>query len=381
MNFDTLEDIRANSDLIRQVATGDTPTMPPTGVTWWWDRASLKEWLDAGLPGGSEVIDPLPVDDNKSTMAYEHAGSYLYKDHNAPETDRIFRIRPLSDEDTEVPDEHRVYLTKREDGTVVMTRQDRYDEETGTIRQDYSPAIPVLPSGGVVGAPDWYSTIQVRERHWSEATWREPDFETNLSEQWLVSTGGIEKLDNGVILPVQALKVVQSNLSTDVHTTWWFTKGLGVVRRQTDSPSLDYDREVVVEYNILEREDEPLRDPPYISYAMEEWFPFVGPYHTSERTDLDYGYQFDYQKIAVADGLTVPTATPTEPPLGPDPTQPVLAPTPSPTPFGYNPNPGTDGGGGNMSPSDPRISDLKADNFVDDQDLLIFLKHWHKSIP
>jgi hypothetical protein len=199
------------------------------------------------------------------------------------------------------------------------------------------------------------------------------------------------------MLPVTALKTVQTNLTTSEETSWWFAKGFGLVRTEKNLPSIGLARMHKTFYNIL-REDDPLRDPPLIRSASTEWFPFVGPdYFPAEgKTDysrMDYSYQFDYQEVASFDSSVViePTSTPL--PLPPDPTSTPVLPTPSATPVGFGrPSEGgiivptstpvgSGGGDGNYPPNDPRISNLMAeDDVVDEKDLLIFLQHWHRTV-
>lgn len=380
-NFDTLDRIRAQAKAIREAVLSDDPYMPPSGVAWWWDRDSLREWMDSGMPGGSEALEPIEKVRTRKSQSYQGSSFYLYKESNAPETDRVFRIRPNTSKDHRVPTERRYYFSKAPDGSVVLTRYDRHDADFGTRRFDYNPGIPVLLLAAGVGAPDWVSSVEVRERFWKGPTYKTPETESLTSENWRVSVKGIETVDNGVMLPVQGLKVVQSNLSKDMNHTWWFSREYGIVRRMTDFPSAEYDREAIVEYNILEREDDPLRDPPVITAANGDWFPFVGSRHTEEKPQLSYSYRGEYQEVALLDAAASPTPKPTEPPLGPDPTVPPVLPTPTFTPVPFSiPGTSTNPIPGEYSTADPRISDLMTDNIIDQKDLLIFLQHWHKSI-
>lgn len=392
VNFDTLEDIRRNEALIRDAVLGPDPYMPPLGTLWPWDLTNLQEWMDAGMPGGEEALVPVPVDTNRKSVAYQTSWFYFSQpldDWNVEGEDRDFNLRYLetkkvSNKDTIVPNNRRIYIRRRDDGTVMMVRQRWTIEGEGTRNFDYSPGIPILLNGGALNAPDWFSTVQVRERFWSRETWRTPDYENLFSEQWLVSVKGMETLDNGVMPPFNALKVLQSNLNTAVDTSWWFAKGYGVVRRETDEPSSEFDRTKTVEYTLF-RPNEPLREPPFIRSASMEYIPFVGPdYNAAQnRTESwrqDYEYQVDFQKIELVDAAQTeePTATPV--PLPPDPTATRVSPTPTFTPIGLGNPPGGGGGTGNYSINDPRISNLMVDDKIDQNDLLIFLKHWHKTI-
>jgi hypothetical protein len=348
--------------------------------------------MDAGMSGGSDALVAVEMDTNKESVAYQTSWFYFSQpvdDWTVEGDDRDFNLRYMetektSDKDTIVPDNRRIYIRRRDDGTVVVVRERWSTEGEGTRTLDYSPGIPILLNGGDLNAPDWFSTVQVRERFWSHETWRTPDYENLLSEQWLVSVQGIETLDNGVQMPLTALKVTQSNLTTSVDTSWWFSKGFGVVRRETDEPSADFDRVKTVEYTIFHA-NEPLEEPHFVRSASTEYIPFVGSdYDAAEnRTDSwrqDYEYQVDFQQIGMANATAPeePTATPV--PLPPDPTATPVLPTPTTTPIGLNPPPNTGGNPGTYAVTDPRISNLMVDDKIDQNDLLIFLKHWHKTI-
>ncbi|MCA9431390.1 MAG: hypothetical protein KC940_12840 [Candidatus Omnitrophica bacterium] len=407
-NFDTLDLIRNQADDIRAVTLGDYRFMPPLGVTWPWDRDNLREWMDAGMPGGGDSLNPVEVDSNEISLHYQTSNYYfsqpLSDDKTATEEKnfnyRYMRIQRKSEQDTMVPVEHHIYIRKAEDGTVSIEGERWKDEAERITKVDYNPHLPILLQGGSYSAPDWSSPVQIHERRWEDnRTWKAPIEESTRTENWKVSVGSIERLDNGVMLPVNALKVIQTNLDTSKEVDWWFAKGLGLVRKESNDPGLGSQRIRNVQYNIV-RDDDPLRDLPLIRSASTEWLPFVGPdYNPAEdRTEnhrMDYSYQFDFQQIGVFDSTVSMAPTATLEPLSEDPTATPILPTPTATPVGFGrPSEGEitapimtptrttgEGQGGTYPADDPRISNLMADDdIVDQKDLLIFLQHWHRSV-
>lgn len=377
INFDSIELIRENEARIRSSVLGADQRMPPNGVLWWWDRENLAEWLDAGMPGEGDSLTPVEVDRNRTSLYYQSASLYFSGPIEGFFNFRYMRFRPMSDDDDQVPPEHRLFVNRETDGTVVLLAQQWRDDLDATRRVEYSPGIPILLDGGESTGASWAESVHVTERFWSGWTGGEPDSEEIRTEDWSSTNVGEETIDNGIILPVTAFKTTQSNLTADVDYSWWFAKGLGVVRREVDRPSTEYDREVTIEYNVIDS-DRPLYDPPTIKAASDEWFPFVGPYHSSEGSDYDYGYQFDVQHVGITDGSIPPEATPTQLPLEPEPTFTPLRPTPKYTPVRGGdscPNPVF-----NYSPDDPRASDITQDDVIDGQDLLLLLRHWHSTV-
>ncbi len=406
-NFETLDLVREHANDIKDVAIGDFRFMPPMGITWPWDRDNLEEWINAGMPGAEDSLNPAPVVNSEKTLHFQKARLNFSRPLTDPLSEseepnffyRSMRFRPYSEKDTEVPEEYRFYLRVQQDGSVLIEKERHRDGRGGTRILEYTPHIPILFSHETEVGEPWLTDIQVYERHWVDGEGgRTYLFNGEYTERWGVGKLPVETIDNGVILPVEALKMVQTNFATSTTRNFWFTKGLGLTRMEIIESATEYEGVRTVFNNII-RESDPLRDPPIIQEASNEWLPLYGPDYNPEasRTEIyrmDYSYEFDYQQYAVVDSsLTIdPTSTPL--PLPEDPTPTPVLPEPTATPVGFgepdevptlvpttSPTPSKVEEPVHYSPEDPRISNLMADDdVVDEKDLLIFLQHWHKAI-
>jgi len=403
INFDSLPLIRRFAGLIRVVATGEDAYMPPAGVTWWWDRVSLKEWLDAGLPGSVDSLSSVPVNRKVISLAYTSG----YMGFSNPIEDvfnhRYFGFYPDHIEDfTGTITERYADIVRLEDGQVVINNFEWFERnkdwsKTTTRMIDFTPPIPVLLHGPEMQGEVWSTTVTVRERFWKGWAGKPPTWENTRQENWQVVNEGLELVDNGVIHPELALKISQRNLSSDTQITWWFGKGLGLIRRETNAPSAAYIREITREMNII-TEQWALHGPHLIDSATQEWLPMVGRWHSEENPNYNYWADMEVQRLAVVDASVDPSPTPTQTlfsaptstPVIPTPTStlfPPGLPSPQPTPTRtQTPTateviiPPTPTLSPTLNPDDPHLSDYNGDQKVDVSDLLFFLRHWHSEM-
>jgi hypothetical protein len=424
INFDTLALIRENADLIRDNATGDHPAMPPAGVVWWWDRVTLKEWLDAGLPGTADTLSPAAVERKEETLSYWSGSLYFSNPEEHVFNNRYIGVYPdHEDEYDGTILEHYVGITKQPDGTVVMTGREWFAHDydwstTFTRRLEYTPPIPILLHGPEAKGETWQSIVSVHERRWIGWTGGHPELDVTRQESWQVRNKGADVVDNGVRHITDALKYTTKDLSEDVTITWWYAQGIGLLRRETDAPSNTYIREVTREMNIWSSQY-ALYGPDLIEAASQEWLPFVGRYYSQENNNLDYWNEIEIQHVGILNNQVGPTPTPTRT-LAVDPTETPIQPTPTFTPFppglpslqptatrtrtatatpteaiilptltstlvpgAPTPTKTTQSGpGGTPTPSptidinNPFISDYNGDNKINILDLLMFMKHW-----
>lgn len=310
INFDTLQQIRMWEPMIRYMATGPNPQMPPAGVVWPWDREKLVQWLDAGLPGEADTLTPVDDTSNEVTLSYQSVEFDLYKPWNAEDNERVIRTRALTDNDTEVG-ELEIGVVRYNNGAVLMT----YREWDDFRRHSYNPPVPILlPT--MDDDEVWSATVNVSHEHSYNNRWI---YDGIAPQRWRVENVGLETIDNGVVLPMEAYRVKQTNVSDGVEHSWWYAQGIGLVRRETVLVSEDYAYEVVREMFVHEPDD-PLDAPDIIDSASREWLPFRGRWSSTS-----YGHVFEQQAVGVVDVDFEPTATPTEGPL------PYYS-TPSPTP-------------------------------------------------
>lgn len=398
INFDTLDQIREWSFEIHDAATGDNPSMPPTGVVWWWDRISLREWIAAGMPGNGDSLQPVEIETDEHSLSYEverfhFSGPLEGEDPNL----RRVEFGPYWEEEYEgVRTWRSLYILLNPEGGASLvertweTRDDDWDFQRYRAIE-YSPPIPLLMSDPDNFGETWEGAVSARERKWRGWWGGTPVSDVTRQESWRVRNGGIEKIDNGVIRPPTALKMVLANLTNDTTETIWFEKGMGIMRREFDAPSSTYIREVTREMNIVTREY-PLGGPFDVEDFSDSYLPLHARWYDGG-TNWGYGHEFEIQKVGVVKTVdqTIPTPTNT---LAPDPTNTYSYPTPTVTPFpsglpspqptftasptqatGF-PSPTPTGGDDPVDPSSPLAYDHNKDRRVDQNDLLMFLKHW-----
>lgn len=403
INFDSLPLIRQFAGLIRVVATEEGAYMPPAGVTWWWDRVSLKEWLDADLPGNQDSLSPVPV--TKKTISLSYTSGYMSFSNPIEDVfnHRYFGFYPDHKEDFPGTIIERYAEIVREDnGLVVLKNLEWYERDkdwskTSTRMIDYNPPIPLLFYGPENQGATWSATVTARERFWRGWTGKPPTWQNTREENWLVIDEGIEQVDNGVIRPEMSLRISQKNLTNDSSITWWFARGIGLIRREISAPSSTYIRETTRELNVITNQW-ALHGPHLIEAASQEWLPMVGRWHSQENPNYDYWVDMEVQRLAVVDGSVNPSPTPTQT-LFPMPTSTLVVPTPTSTLFPpglpspqptltrtQTPTatgifiPPTPTASATINPEDPHLSDYNRDQKIDVSDLLFFLKHWHSDL-
>lgn len=416
LNFDTLELVREFIDQIYNEATGDNATMPPAGVTWWWDRASLAEWLTAGAPGAADTLHPVVVEKNPVSLSYEGGGIYFSNPIESDYNNRYISFTPDHEDEFEGFLMERAILIRRESSeSVLLTGMEWFERthnwsQTRTRLIEFTPGIPLLMGGPTSNGQTWEQAVSVRERYWDGWWGGTPERDQTRQENWKVTNLGYETIDNGVISPVRALKVRQENLTTNTNHTYWFGKGLGLMRKEIDAPSSSYVRDITREMNIV-TEEYPLYGPHIIENASQEWLPFIGRWYSPEWENYDYWYEGERQILALVDDkveltptrtatlLIDPTATPVvptpshtpfEPGLPPEqptwtrtPTQIVPTATPTHTEVVTGPSrtpTSTSLIAPTASPTtdinDPHLSDYNEDEKIDVLDLLMFMQHW-----
>lgn len=426
INFDTLEKIKDWAFEIADQATGDNPQMPPTGVVWWWDRLSLEEWLMAGMPGESDSLEPVELQPKEFSLSYETERFYFSGPIEEYPNIRAVEFGHYWEEEYEgLRTWRNVYFHLNPDGSVSIAGREweSHNDDWSVQRYhliEYTPYIPVLGANPENFGETWQQTVSVRERKWNGWRGGTPVFDSTTQETWRSTNGGLEKIDNGVIRPPMTLKIVLANLTADVTETYWFEKGMGIMRREIDSPSDTYIREVTREMNIVTREY-PLYGPFIVESASEEYLPLYSRWWDGQGDNWGYDYEFEIQKVAILrdetgevpaptntlapdptdtyayedptatpfpSGLPVqqPTFTPTDTPGGPTATPTRTSdPTATPTPT----EPGTiptatdtpaEGPSPTLDPVSPAAFDHNRDLRVDIKDLLMFLQHWQETM-
>ncbi|MCB9768575.1 MAG: hypothetical protein H6752_10295 [Candidatus Omnitrophica bacterium] len=420
INFETLDQIKQWAFEISDQATGDDPKMPPTGVVWWWDRVSLQEWLQAGMPGEADSLHSVELHAKENSLSYKEE-----RFHFSGPLEDYPNIREI--EFGHWWEEHyeglrtwrNVYVHLNADGSVSIagreweTRNDDWSIQRYR-RIEYDPYIPLLNVDPENFGQTWQQTVSVRERRWNGWTGGNPVYDQTTQETWRSTNAGLEQIDNGVIRPPTTLKMVLNNLTADVTETYWFEKGMGIMRREIDAPSDTYIREVTREMNIVTREY-PLYGPFMVESASEEYLPLYSRWWDGEGDNWGYDYDFEIQKVAIVENENGSVPTPTNT-LAPDPTDTYVHEDPTATPFPsglpqqkptFTPTQAGPGATATATPtgtptdmevgptatntlgseptstvdsSSPASYDHNGDRRVDMKDLLMFLAHWQEEM-
>ncbi len=402
VDFDTLEKVKDWAFEIADHATGDDPDMPPTGVVWWWDRISLEEWLLAGMPGTHDSLHPSETQPKEVSFSYENVHFYFSGPLEDHPNIREVEFGPYWEEEYDgVRTWRRVYVYLEGDGSVSLAGRGWESHNDDWSYQwhrliEYTPRVPLLGADPENFGPPRQMTVAAREQNWDGWWGGEPVSDKTTQESWRISSGGIEEIDNGVIRPPVALKMILANLTKDTTETFWFEKGMGIMRREVDAPSDTYIREVTREMNVVTREY-PLYGPFEVESASQEYLPLYSRWWDGQGNNWGYDYDFEIQKVAIVEDENGAVPTPTHT-LSPDPTNtyPYEEPTATPFPSGLpSPKPTftatatsvsqpsattTQIQGGpiatpTVEPSAQMAFDHNRDLKVDMKDLLMFLSH------
>jgi len=319
VNFDNLDFIRENLDLIENEALGSSPSMPPGDGVWPWDRDLLSQWILAGAPG--EGQENLPVQNlpeiSDVSLWYERMNFEVSRSNGMPVNERMVEIvgrshftgkQNILEEDIEI--------RREPDGSTVMLSQRRRKDGLPSnqfIKSIYDPPIPIVFANLVVGAV-WDDTVRVTPRLDSGATGAAFNIDV------IVTYEGEQVVDNGVGAPVEA-HCVRINLHNPLDTQnpnteeiWYMRVGVGPVRLvRSVNPSL-------------------ISGVPSAEMGTDRAFLAASPEIRDDTTSLipfenqTIEYAFEHQRevsLAGAQNNPTPTETPT---LGPD-----YSRTPSPT--------------------------------------------------
>ena len=406
INFDTLDQIRDYQFDIRDAATGDDPIMPPTGVLWWWDRVSLLEWLDAGLPGEGDSFSPVDFEPTQESLSYSEEVFVFGSSIEGVTQNREILFHPLENGDwVEGATTERMSISLQSDGTVVLNSITWVNHEQGTTRLiEHFPSIPILLDGTQEEDLIWESLVNSRERYWEGWTGHPPRTDIYHSNQWRVENEGIERIDNAIILPQDALKITQSNIQQDIQTSWWYIRNRGLARIEENKPSSDarYEREITRRMNVIQA-GYPMYQTPLHQDDLNPWLPFKGfTYDEGIAPSEHYVYEFNQQRMGILPGgygAPDPTVTPTLP-VDPTFTPVVIMPTFTPFPPGLPPTrtitntsppiptptetdvvlPPMPTVTSTQDPNDPSHFDHNGDHSINTMDLLMFLRNWHREI-